>query len=85
MKKNCNAIDAFAADMTILIWRNIGKEIESRGYSIRGISAKAGVDHATVLYHIRDARQGKVPQDIKLESYDRLCKALGRPLSYFMH
>ena len=84
MRNQNTAIDEYAKGMTIRIWKNIGKEITARGYSLRGICSKAHVDHSLVLYHIRDARNGIPPQDTKFEIYDQMCRALGRPLSYFM-
>ena len=84
MRKQNTTLDAYVKDTTIRIWKNIGNEIAARGYSIRGISARARVNHSVVLSHIRDARSDSPPQDTKIEIYDQLCRALGKPLSYFM-
>jgi len=82
--KNAIAMKNYADMMAMRLWLKIGREIEMSGRTVRGVSSAAGTDHALVLRHVRDAREGHVPSDTRVVIIDRLCRALGRPWSFFL-
>lgn len=77
-------INNYADMIAIRFWLRIGRVIETRGMSFRKIGTAAGVDHTLISEHVRVARSGKLPYDTRLEIIDRICRALDRPLSYFL-
>ena len=81
---NSNEMNYYADLMSLRVWLRIGKEIESNGRTCRGVCKQAGVDHSLVLRQVRAAKNGQVPADTKLEIIDQLCRALDKPLSFFL-
>ena len=77
-------IQNYADTMRKRIWLRIGWLIETRKLTYRGVAARAGVDHFTILTNVKSARAGKVPADTKLDTLAGICKALDQPLSFFM-
>ena len=75
----------YANKMAIKIWLRIGEEITAQEMSIRGVSAKAGINHSLLRKQVRAAQNGMVPDDTKIEIFDRLFLALGRPMSFFLY
>ena len=83
-KKVANDLDSYVINMTKRIWFNINKEINERGFTCRGICREAGLDHSHILFQLRSAKNGGLPMNSKLEVFDKLSKALGHSISYFM-
>lgn len=81
---NSITMASYADMMAMRFWLKLGSEIEARGKTIRGVSAEAGVNHTLVSEQIKDARNGRIPMDTRLEIIDRICRTLGRPLNYFL-
>ena len=82
--RKTNEISSYADMMMRRIWLRIGCLIKSQGLTIRGVCAKAGIEHSVVVKNTKCAREGRVPHDTKMEIIEALCSALEQPLSFFM-
>lgn len=82
--KKRHEISSYADMMMKRIWLRIGWQIKTKGLTIRGVCAKAGIEHSVVVKNTKCARDGKVPPDTKIEIIEALCSALEQPMSFFM-
>ena len=78
------SIQSYADTMSRRIWLRIGWQIETRKLTYRGVAARAGVDHSTIIHNIKTARAGMVPPDTKIDTIARISEVLGKPVSFFL-